>query len=282
MSTEVHDALPDSLHEKPSQQAADLAGSQTEPPPENPDGKELGEDGKPKPMGGFQKRIHKLTSRLAAQEAEIAALKAAQTPAADRTTEHSSSPGKPEPPDESKFTDYSEFKKAEQKYFEDLADWKAEEKLNAREKAKAEADGKAKEQAKQEELKTGWNERLATAHEAHPDLEDLLETEDLPVSPAMGQLLMESEHGGELLYLLATNPEECRRLALLPPLAVAREFGRMEVSIVAATKAAAVEPKKTTSAPAPLQPVKGSGTVATDPSKLSDAEWLRAERRAKR
>ena len=251
-------------------------------PPENPEGdpaktgEELDENGEPKKkMGGFQKRIQKLSSRLAAQEEEIARLRAGVTaPKAEPQTI-----SKPEPPNEDPFASYSEFKAAERKYFEDLADWKAEEKLNAREQSRKAETEAAKQKEQADQARTTWNERLAAAHEAHPDLEDLLEEQDLPTTPAMAQALMDSDLGGELLHHLATHPEECRRIAGLSPVGSVRALGQIEAQLIAAKKTADVAPKKATSAPAPLAPLKGSGAATRDLASIkNDDEWYRTRR----
>lgn len=286
MSPEVIDPSPDTLRAAPSvPPEADPAPSAAPTDQATPKAEEeLDEEGKPKRMGGFQKRISKLNARLvekdeqlAAREEEIARLKAGNTsPAAADAPKPSA---KPEPPDEDKFTSYAEFKAAERKYMEDLADWKAEEKFKTLKAKEQEEATKAKEKEKAEETQKTWATRLEAAHEAHPDLEDLLE-DDLPATPAMVQTVQDSEHGGELLYYLASHPEECRRIAQLAPLSAARELGRIEDRIskpIEPAKAPEAQ-RKTTSAPAPLQPLKGTGTATKDPSKLSDSEWMRAQR----
>lgn len=245
-------------------------------PPENPNGEppageELDENGEPKKkMGGFQKRIQKLTTRLAVQEEEIARLRAGATAAPARQPE---ALAEPQPPDENSFNSYAEFKAAERKFIADLADYKAEMKLQARDKAKAQESEAAKAKERETEVQTTWTKQLEAAHAAHPDLEELLE-EDLPATPAMMQTIVGSAYGGEMLHHLASHPEECRRIASLTPHGQQVALGRIEDEI-SARKPNPEPQKRTTSAPPPLQPLKGSGTVAKDPSKQSDDEWYR-------
>ena len=243
---------------------------------EPPTGEELDENGEPKKkMGGFQKRIQRLNNRLAAQEEEIARLRAGSTSTPAREPE---APKEPQPPDENSFNSYAEFKAADRKYISDLAEFKAEQKLQARDKAKATEAEAAKAREQEAEAKTSWTKRLEAAHAAHPDLEELLE-EDLPTSPVMQTFLMGSVHGGEMLHHLASHPDECRRIASLSPRGAELALARIEDEISAKKPP---EQKRTTNAPAPLQPLKGTGTVAKDQSKFSDAEWLRQERAAER
>lgn len=278
MSTEHNDPTPDTLTG-----ALGVQGEgEPKTPPVNPSGdpppgEDLDENGEPKKkMGGFQKRIQRLTTRLAAQEEEITRLRSAAPQAPAREPDAVS---EPQPPDENKFSSYSDFKEAERKYIADLADYKAEMRIQARDKAKAEEAEAAKVKEQQVEAKATWSKRLEAAHEAHPDLEELLE-EDLPTTPVMQGFLMESTHGGEMLHYLASHPEECRRIASLTPRGAEIALAQIENEVSA--KKPTTEPKRTTSAPAPLQPLKGSGTVAKDPSKQSDAEWLREQKAARR
>lgn len=238
-----------------------------------PSGEELDENGEPKKkMGGFQKRIQKLTTRLAAQEEEIARLRAS-TPA-PRDPE---APKEPQAPDENSFQTYAEFKAAERKYIADLADYKAEMKLQEREKARARETEATKAKERETEAQATWAKRLEAAHVAHPDLEELLE-EDLPATPGMMQAIVASEYGGEMLHYLASHPDECRRIASLTPRGAEVALGRIEDEI--STKKP--NQKRTTSAPAPLQPLKGSGTVSRDPASIKDDnEWYRARNAAR-
>lgn len=237
-----------------------------------PAGEDLDENGEPKKkMGGFQKRIQRLNNRLAAVEEENARLRAGSASAPAREME---APKEPQPPDESKYGSYAEFKAAEVKFISDLAEFKAEQKLQARDKAKATEAEAAKTREAEAEAKTSWAKRLEAAHVAHPDLEDLLE-EDLPTSPVMQTYLMGSVHGGEMLHHLASHPDECRRIASLSPRGAEIALGRIEDEISA--KAPNVNQKRTTSAPAPLQPLKGSGTASRDLASIKDdSEWYQA------
>lgn len=228
--------------------------------------------GEPAPRkNGVHKRIQKLSAKLAEKDAIIDRLLQGQKP------EPQAPPvpvltGKPVPPDEDDFDDRKSFREAQARYIEDLSDWKLEQRLTA-EKRQAE---ERENQKRLQESQSTWAKRLDAAHQAHPDLQDLLEDEDLPTTPAMTHFLMESDLGAELLYALAKNPAECQRIASLEPrkaeLALARLEARLDIP-------AAPPQKRASAAPAPLAPVKGTGTTTKDPSKMTDADWLRAQRK---
>jgi hypothetical protein len=101
--------------------------------------------------------------------------------------------------------------------------------------------------------------------------------------------IYESDNSALVAYHLAKNPEESQRIAKLPPIRGLAELGKLEDRLTAPK---ASEPK--IDAPAPVVPERGgapppitpiatnaSGTVNTDPSRMSFQE-LRAYERAKR
>lgn len=105
-------------------------------------------------------------------------------------------------------------------------------------------------------------------------------------TPEMAQIMKQSDLGPAIAYHLAENAEKAQLIANLPPLAQAREIGRIEARIEAAK---ANPPAAVSKAPPP--PVKvdeaESGTtldLMADADKISDAEWARrrnAQERAK-
>ena len=198
-----------------------------------------------KKKGGFQKRIDKLVTRQHELEAEVAALK---TPKTETPAEEHA----PEP----------EFFESQAEYIAALVKFET-----AKAKKDAIAELKA-ESIKDAEKKVGelrdstWQERVQAAHKAHPELANLLE-QDLPVSPIVNDVLIESEIGGELLFYLASNPEELAELSKKGPIAAAKALGLIEDRLIkAAADIPEVTAPKVTQAKKPITPVlggKGSG-----------------------
>ena len=255
---------------QPAETQAETAGSHDESGESHNEGEK--QEGEQAPRKhGIQKRIQKLSAKLAEKDAIIDRLMQGQKPTAEP---QAPAPvlGKPVPPDEDDFEDRRSFRAAQAKYQEDLTDWKVEQRLSA-DKRQAE---ERENQKRLQENQAQWAKRLDAAHQAHPDLQDLLEDEDLPTTPAMTHFLMESDLGAELLYALAKNPVECQRIAGLEPrkaeLALARLEARLETP-------STPPQKRASAAPAPIAPVKGSASAIRDASKLSDADWLRAQRK---
>lgn len=105
----------------------------------------------------------------------------------------------------------------------------------------------------------------------YPDFIEVVETArdlGLSVPPELEKMIMQSPHGPVLAYALAKDalhPEGqgvIHRLQGLSgdPVALAREFGRMEQAIKSAQGAPA--PRKATTAPPPMRPVSGGSAGA--------------------
>ena len=155
-------------------------------------------------------------------------------------------------------------------YAEALAYRKAEELIAQRER-----------QAQQRQYLEAWHEREEEARNKYDDFEQVAYNKSLPISDAMAETIQASDVGPDIAYYLGSNIKEAQRIASLPPYLQAKEIGRIEAKL-------SLEPlvKKTSSAPAPISPIKAraSGVPAydtTDPRStktMSASEWIEAER----
>jgi hypothetical protein len=139
-------------------------------------------------------------------------------------------------------------------------------------------------QAEREKIQSAHVERVKSFVETHDDFEELMQDLDgIPVPAAIHEGIVTSEHGPALMYELAKNPEEFKRICALPPIAAARALGLLEAKLASAPEAKP-EPKKTTKAPEPIAPVSSKGAsrekTIFDPD-LTQAEYerLRAKQR---
>ena len=232
------------------------------------------EKNKPKKKGGFQRRIDKLNFRIAERERELEYWRGkATTPAGEKTEKVETKPvvdGKPNP---DSFETHAE-------YIEALTDWKIEQK----EKAAKEQDQKTKLQTEQQNLLEAHSERVKSFAKQTKDFDDVIaEVDDVIASAVVQELIVSSDNGPALMYELAKNRAEFERINKLPPLAAARELGRLESKLSEEKKP---EPKKIPKAPKPLEPVgKGSsGSVTKSPENMSQSEyeaWRREQMRQK-
>lgn len=205
---------------------------------------------------GVAKRIGKLLAekRAAEQRAEDAERRLA--PGSQPAKEQAQPPAAPQPqmgkPVSASFETY-------EAYVEALTDWKVEQSNAAR--SQREAAQKTAE---------NWKTRSADARTAHPDYDQVLaEAESTPISRAMHETIAESDLGPELVYFLAKNPDDAARIAKLPPLAAAREIGKLEATLSAKPeKPAAAAPAK----PLPKPPKAVGGGHAPAAIDLNDPD----------
>lgn len=158
--------------------------------------------------------------------------------------------------------------------YEDYADALAERKaqqLLARREA----------EQQQRALVEAYHEREEAVRDKYDDFEMVAYNPELPVTEVMARAIQASEIGPEVLYHLGTNPKEAARISRLDPILQAREIGKIEVQLGAAPPV-----KRTSNAPAPIDPVtpRASGAPVfdtTDPrsvKSMSTSEWIEAER----
>lgn len=155
-------------------------------------------------------------------------------------------------------------------YVEALAERKAEELLVKIAKSRA-----------QEAILEAYQDREDQAREKYDDFEVVAYNPALKVTQMMAQTIQASDIGPDLIYHLGSHPKEAERIAHLPDFLQAKEIGRLEATLATTPPA-----RKTTTAPAPLNPVtaRTTGTPVydtTDPRSLktmTTSEWIAAER----
>ncbi len=154
-------------------------------------------------------------------------------------------------------------------YAEALANVRAQELVAQRE-----------QERQQRETLATYHEREEKARETYDDFAQVAYNPNLSITTAMAQAIQASDVGPDVAYYLGTNPQEADRISRLSPFLQAKEIGRIEAKVAAEPPA-----KKTTSAPAPITPVKPAGGSpvydTTDPrsiQSMSTSEWIAAER----
>jgi chromosome segregation ATPase len=235
---------------------------------------------KPKKKGGWQRRIEKLVGQREEERRQRQALEARLAQLEARAGGEKSQVAKPSTeaaagkPDPATFETHAE-------YVEALADWKYEQRSSA-DKANAE---RARLISEQETLQKTYLDRLKSFTETHDDFQDVLDdVSDIPVPAHVQGLLMQSEHGPELVYELGKNRAELERIAKLSPTSAALAIGRLEAKIearVSASEEKKPETKKVTQAPKPIEPVgKGTSAVAKsiDDPNLSFPDYVKLRR----
>lgn len=119
-----------------------------------------------------------------------------------------------------------------------------------------------------------FNERLSEASKSVPDLKQTLEAaRGMEIRDEVADFIRESEVGPMLAYHLAKNPTQTREINAMNPVAAMRELARIE------TRLSPPNPKKQTSAPAPIAPVNSGASSSPDLSKMSMEEYAAHRRK---
>jgi hypothetical protein len=116
------------------------------------------------------------------------------------------------------------------------------------------------------------------------DYREVTRNPSLPMTQGMVEAIAESDDGPALAYHLGKNPEIAEKLATLPPVAAAREIGKIEARLAYEREKAKQKPVVSNAPPPPPQIAAGDASPkvsSTDPEsdRLSDEEWFRAERK---
>ena len=167
-------------------------------------------------------------------------------------------------------------------YIDQRSAWSARKEFQRLEKEQGEKAEKQKRDASNREAAVVWSDRLDAARGRHPDLDEVLLTADpgpMERSPVMMQVMAESEVGADLLYILANDADELRRIASLPVKDQVIEIASLEKKVLAEIKGGeskAKEGEKKPSRPvssAPKIPPKiGSTSSAGGSTRMSDEE----------
>ena len=190
-------------------------------------------------------------------------------------------PAAPVAPEAKDFEDYADFeaadrlyKQADRQYIIDLTTYNVEKRFETKNQ-------QTRQQQTVEQQVTAFKQRLNDEAALDPDIVTLANTfhlpgpNQLPLTDPMQDAIRESDIGPKLLRYFANNRAEVLRLAALSPVTQLREIGRIEGSIINKHQPAV---KHVTSAPEPIKPVGGGGSIEVDDDKIPMTEYLARER----
>lgn len=232
---------------------------------------------KPKKKGGFKKRIDKLTQRVTAKEQEVEfwkqqALKSAGAQPEPKPVVEAKPAAAEGRPDPEKFGTHAE-------YIEALTDWKTEQKFVARDQKLEQA----RLLAERGTIVESYQTRAKEFAKKTPDFQAVIEDANgIPVSAAVREVIFSSDNGPELAYELAKDKAEFARICALSPLAAAVEMGALRNRLaLKKSSESTTETKKTTSAPNPINPVRGGkAAVHKTPEEFAAAGDYQGYKRA--
>lgn len=161
-------------------------------------------------------------------------------------------------------------------WVEAVADWRADQKIEARIKAESERTRKQVDEERDAERRAYFQERVVEKGAAlYEDFEDVALADDLPITEPMALTLAESDHGAVAAYYLGQHPDEAKRISKLSPPKQVRELDKLIATIT--------KPAEPTKAPAPIRPNNGDGSASDsldDLAKPGNYErWLKARNR---
>ena len=207
----------------------------------------------------LEKRFSELTKQREAARQEADRERQARQELENRIKEleTKANPAKAEPADPDPKPDPSQFNDALE-YAEALAEWTTDKKL--RERDEQEMSRRAQEEQSRKQVE--FQKRVEAVKANLPDYEDTIAAAgDIPVSAPVGESIVDSEFGPEILYYLADNPDYARSLADKSLTAQLREIGKLEAKFEKTATPSKKEPvAKKSNAPAPISPIKASSS----------------------
>ena len=119
------------------------------------------------------------------------------------------------------------------------------------------------------------SDRMDELRETTKDFEEVMrKASDIKVSPVVEDLILESDESARVTYYLAKHPNEAARLNAMTERQAAKAIGAIEERL-----SRPAEPKKQTTAPKPIVPVKGRGSTPFNPATASMDQYV-AKRKA--
>lgn len=168
-------------------------------------------------------------------------------------------------------------------YVSALADYRFEQKMSAFEQRHAEEAAKAQQEKAQQEAAAAWQTKLQKSSEGIEDLIptiQILDTEFGDLEPQFGTQLantiMSMDYGPEVLYYLAHNIDEARKVVAAGPIGSTLALGKIEARIESALNKKATQPVRT-QAPTPPVTTRGNSgrlSIAPDTDDLDAFESL--------
>jgi len=208
---------------------------------------------------GVQKRIDRLTQEKYRLRAELEFLRSQQPQQAQPAQQAQ------QPSQAPKLEQYNSI----EEYLDALADHKASQKFDHLAKEREAKESQTRQQQEVAKLHESYTKQTEQARQAYGDFDDVVQDPDLPISQAMAEAIMRSTNGADVAYYLGKNPDQAARIASLDPFSAAVEIGRIAATVVRP------QPRKTSNAPPPIQPVGARATPVTDPDKMSTEDWLK-------
>ena len=208
----------------------DDAGEEGEQPPSEP--------GKEKTPHGVQKKLDKLTARWKGEERLRKEAIARAEALEQRLSKLEAKPqGEPQ---------LADFDYDPQAYLAARAKWEVHNTLEAERNQKVEAQKAQTAKHRQEQ----FQERIESFEDDHPDFKEVAFSPNVPITPAMGNAIADSDNGPAVAYYLGQHLDEARKLADMSDYQAVLGIAKLELQLVPTS-----QPRKLTTAPPPIKPL---------------------------
>lgn len=107
----------------------------------------------------------------------------------------------------------------------------------------------------------------ADARTRYADYDAVARNPNVMIAQALAQMIVAFDQPADLAYHVAKDPDVARRLSMMPPQAAAFELGRI------AARMTIPQPKISSNAPAPINPLKPSGGSGKNPADMNANEY---------
>lgn len=152
------------------------------------------------------------------------------------------------------------------------------------ERRSAEAARRELKEAQERETRTRRDQSFASKAiefaKTVEDYDEVVRNPSLPITPQMAEAIKDSDDGPALAYHLGKNPDIAEKIAQLPPIAAARELGKIEARLAQERERAKEARPAVSNAPPPPPKVEGVEPAVNirpdDPEsdKLPMNDWL--------
>jgi hypothetical protein len=156
----------------------------------------------------------------------------------------------PVAPGEPRLEDFSDIKK----YAEAYAKWNTDTVLKKNEETRQAESNKTA----QTKLTAGWEDKVKLGDEKYDDFDEVVG--DLAPTTPWAMAVMSAENAHDVAYYMGTHLDETKRIIALDPVSQIREVGRLEAKLLLQPPT----PKASSKAPAPIAPVTGTSSGASD------------------
>jgi hypothetical protein len=237
------------------------------------------EDEKPKPKGGFQKRIDRLIRQNAALEEQLAAERQRKAAEAGGKQQEQRVEGDPEPKRDAFQDDPS--------YYRALAKWEVRQEM----KAEKEREQRELAAAEEKSRNDAYNKRVSEAKAKHDDWLEVV-NQPIIVPNAVVEAIKEMDNGPEVAYFLGNHPEVCEELMEMSQSRASGMIWRISEKLEGETKdedeeeteeteekppaKAKEEEKPERKKYEPIKPVGGSSKSSVPLDKMSMADYKKA------